>query len=160
MKQESKHGENFASDLLEWVNIKKSENDALHMELIDLFNGYPEADITTVYKKIMFMCDLPNGQLKGKLPQLYEIKKLLDTTRKGAPSKPKVYKDFAMICPQCGAAYPIEQYRCTDGYIIQELGGGYTQAIPCRSRKDSKVGPMLKKQKLETIPPELLKLIN
>ena len=75
MKKESKHGENFASDLLEWVNIKKSENDALHMELIDLFNGYPEADITTVYKKIMFMCDLPNGQLKGKLPQLYEIKK-------------------------------------------------------------------------------------
>ena len=65
-----------------------------------------------------------------------------------------------MICPQCNAAYPIEQYRCTDGYVIQDLGGGYTEAIPCRSGKDSKVGPMLKKQKLETIPPEILKLIN
>ena len=160
MKKELKHGENFAHDLLDWVNIKKSENEALYTELVDLFSGYLEENITKVYQKILFMCDLPNGQLKGKLPQLYEIKKLLDTTKKSAPTKPKVYKDYAMICPQCNAAYPIEQYRCTDGYVIQDLGGGYTEAIPCRSGKDSKVGPMLKKQKLETIPPEILKLIN
>ena len=160
MKKELKHGENFAHDLLDWVNIKKSENEALYTELVDLFSGYLKENITKVYQKIMFMCDLPNGQLKGKLPQLYEIKKLLDTTRKSAPTKPKVYKDYAMICPQCGAAYPMEQYRCTDGYIIQDIGGGYTEAISCRSKKDSKVGPMLKKQKLETIPPEILKSIN
>tara|TARA_R110000824_G_scaffold161301_2_gene336549 strand:- start:1033 stop:1512 length:480 start_codon:yes stop_codon:yes gene_type:complete len=156
----SKHGENYANDLLKWVGIEKETNMGLYIELADLFNGYEAKDIEEVYKDIMFLCELPNGQIKGRLPQLYEIKKLLNAKKKNKVNSPKVFKDYAMICPQCGAAFSIGQYRCLDGYLIKDIGGGYTQAIPCRDRKDSKVGPMLKKHKLETIPPELLELFN
>ena len=148
MKKELKHGENFAHDLLDWVNIKKSENEALYTELVDLFSGYLKENITKVYQKIMFMCDLPNGQLKGKLPQLYEIKKLLDTTRKSAPTKPKVYKDYAMICPYCGSAYPLDYYRCTEGFVITEDSSGNGFAKRCKDDKNENLGPLLVKQEL------------
>ena len=42
-------------------------------------------------------------------------------------------------------------------YIVRSIGGGYTAAVPCRDKKDSSVGPLLKKEKLESIPKEFLK---
>ena len=154
------HGESYASDLLDWVGIPKKTNKSLFTELSDLFNGFNKEDIQETYQDIMFLCELPNGQMRGKLPQLYEIKKLLNSKKKNKVNSPKVFKDYAMICPQCGAAFSIGQYRCLDGYVIKKLKGEYTQAIPCRDGKDSKVGPMLKKEKLEVIPSELMNFNN
>jgi len=160
LKKALKQGEHFASDLLDWVRIPYKNGDPLYAELADLFNGYPESGIRAVYQDIMFMCEVPNGQMRGKLPPLYEIKKILDATRKNQKKVPKPPKDYAMVCPECGGAYDMEQYRCVDGYIIRDMGDGYTEAVPCRDKKDPSTGPRLVKEKLEAPSKELLKLLK
>ena len=164
MKKDWKHEERFARDLLEWVRIpaKDKDNDKLLMELTDLFSGYSEETIEKNYQDIMFMCELPNGQMRGKLPPLYDIKCLLDETKrnKSKVGSLNVFKDYAMVCHQCGSAYSVDQYRCLDGYTIRDIGDGYTEAVPCRDKRDPSVGPKLKKEKLVSIPKELLKIWN
>jgi len=157
LRRNSKHGERYAKDLLNWVNIPLKDNDALIAEMGDLFGSHSEENIEEVYQEIMFLCELPNGQMRGKLPPLYEIKKILDANKKNKVGLPKTFKDYAMVCPQCGSAFSMEQYRCLGGYIVRSIGGGYTAAVPCRDKKDSSVGPLLKKEKLESIPKEFLK---
>lgn len=159
MKRESRHGERYATDLLDWVNIPDNDG-SLFSELTDLFDGYPEENIDSIYKDIMFMCEVPNGQMRGKLPPLYEIKKILDATRKNQKKTAKPPKDYAMVCPECGAAYDMEQYRCLGGYVVRDIGGGYTEAVPCRDKNDSRSGPRLVKEKLEAPSKELLKLFK
>ena len=46
---------------------------------------------------------------------LYEIKKILDANKKNKVGLPKTFKDYAMVCPQCGSAFSMEQYRCLGG---------------------------------------------
>ena len=132
------------------------------MELVDLFNCYSEDNIIKSYQDIMFICELPNGQLRGKLPMLHNIKGILDEAKKNKikPVAPNTFKDYAMVCPKCGAVYSLDQYRCLDGYIIQDMGGGYTGATPCRDKKDSSVGPRLNKVKLDRMPKQFLKILN
>jgi len=162
LKKELTLGEHYAIDLLGWVRIPVKDNEQLSTELTDLFSGYSEETIKKVYQDIMFMCELPNGQLRGKLPPLYDIKCLLDETKrnKSKIGSLNVFKDYAMVCPQCGSAYSLDQYRCLDGYTIRDIGEGYTEAVLCRDKKDSSVGPRLKKEKLETISSDLLKIWN
>ena len=132
------------------------------MEVADLFSGYSKEAIDEVYQDIMFMCELPNGQMRGKLPPLYDIKCLLDETKKNKtkPGLPNAFKDYAMVCHQCGSVYSSDQYRCLDGYTVRSVGHGYTEAVPCRDKADPSVGPKLKKEKLVSIPKELLKIWN
>ena len=144
------------------MRIPVKDNQQLSTELTDLFSGYSEETIRKVYQDIMFMCELPNGQMRGKLPPLYDIKCLLDETKrnKSKVGSLNVFKDYAMVCHQCGSAYSVDQYRCLDGYTIRDIGDGYTEAVPCRDKADPSVGPKLKKEKLEKIPKELLKIWN
>lgn len=148
MKKDYKHGEIYASDLLGWVGIPKKDNDNLLMELIDLFGAYAEEDIKIVYQDIMFLCELPNGQMRGKLPPLKEIKRILDGVRRNTKNVQTPFTDYAMVCPKCSAAYGMDQYRCYDGYVITDIGNGYTEAVPCRDSKDSRIGPRLVKEEL------------
>ena len=157
MKRNYKHGEIYASDLLAWVGIPKQANENLLIELTDLFSSYAEDNIKEVYQEIMFICELPNGQMRGKLPPLEKIKKILDNTRKEHMQTQVSYDDYVMVCPQCNSAYPLDQYRCLDGYLVVSNGKGQTMAVKCRDHDDERVGPRLKKEKLEPIPREYLK---
>ena len=148
MKKDYKHGEIYANDLLGWVGIPKKDNDNLLMELTDLFGSYPEEGVKKVYQDIMFLCELPNGQMRGKLPPLEKIKRILDDSRKNSMSKTISYEDYAMVCPQCGASYDLKQYRCYEGYVIQDIGNGYTEAMPCRDKNNPRVGPRLVREEL------------
>ena len=151
-----KHEELYADDLLEWVGIPRNENEKLWEELSRLFGQYSKEEISSVYEDIMFKCQTPNGQMRGTLPLLQDIKEILRRAKHRRTDIVKTHHGYTMLCPKCGSAYPMDQYRCFDGYIIEPIGGGYTQAIPCRDTNDPKVGPLLEKHKLETIPPELL----
>ena len=66
MKKDYKHGKIYANDLLAWVGIPSKDNDNLLMELTDLFSSYAEENVKQVYQDIMFLCELPNGQMRGK----------------------------------------------------------------------------------------------
>ena len=156
MKKDYKHGELYAHDLLARDGIRKKDNDNLFMELTDLFSNYPEEGVKKVYQDIMFLCELPNGQMRGKLPPLEKIKRILDDSRKNTMSKQVIYEDYAMVCPQCGASYDMNHYRCYEGYVIKDIGNGYTEAVPCKDENNTRVGPKLVKEKLEAIPKFLL----
>ena len=47
-----------------------------------------------------------------------------------------------------------------NGEYIKDIGDGYTEAVLCRDKKDSSVGPKLKKEKLDKIPSDFLKIWN
>ena len=160
MKKDYKHGKIYANDLLAWVGIPSKDNDNLLMELTDLFSSYAEENVKQVYQDIMFLCELPNGQMRGKLPPLEKIKRILDDTRKNTQTNQIFYNDYAMVCPQCGASYDLDHFRCYEGYVIRSIGNGYTEAVPCRDKNDPRVGPKLVKEKLDAIPKDLLRFEN
>ena len=54
----------------------------------------------------------------------------------------------AMICPYCGSAYPLDHYRCTEGYIITQDSSGNGFAKKCRDDKNRSLGPLLVKEEL------------
>ena len=46
--------------------------------MVELFNKYDSESIKSAYKDIIYKCTPTNGQLKGRLPKLYELKEILD----------------------------------------------------------------------------------
>ena len=94
---------------------------------MELFDAYDSKNIQSVYKEIVYKCTPTNGQLKGRLPKLYELK---------------------AICPYCGSAYPLDYYRCTEGFVITEDSSGNGFAKRCKDDKNENLGPLLVKQEL------------
>ena len=115
---------------------------------MELFDAYDSENIQSVYKEIVYKCTPTNGQLKGRLPKLYELKEMLDGAKAKKVDVVSYKSKHAMICPYCGSAYPLDHYRCTEGYIITQDSSGNGFAKKCRDDKNRSLGPLLVKEEL------------
>lgn len=115
---------------------------------MELFDAYDSKNIQSVYKEIVYKCTPTNGQLKGRLPKLYELKAMLDSAKTKKVDVVSLKSDYAMICPYCGSAYPLDYYRCTEGFVITEDSSGNGFAKRCKDDKNENLGPLLVKQEL------------
>jgi len=116
--------------------------------MVDLFEEYDSDGIESVYRDIMYECTPTNGQLKGKLPKLYELKKILDRTKSKKVDVVSYKSKYAMVCPRCGSAYPLDYYRCTEGFLVLHDSNGNGFAKRCRDTKNEDLGPLLVKEEL------------
>lgn len=69
-----KIAEHYVNDLFEFLEIK-SQNNMLFTQMCKLLMKYKESVIKKSWKEIVFMCELPNGQIAGKLPPLWKMEK-------------------------------------------------------------------------------------
>ena len=70
----------YINDLLETLEIK-GNNQSLFNELCGLLMRHSLETIKKSWKDIVFACDLPNGQLSGRLPKLQIIESILFNNR-------------------------------------------------------------------------------
>ena len=116
--------------------------------MVELFNKYDSESIKSAYKDIIYKCTPTNGQLKGRLPKLYELKEILDGAKVKKVDIISYKSNHAMVCPYCGSAYPLDYYRCTEGFIIMQDSYGNGYAKRCRDEKNEHIGPLLVKEEL------------
>jgi len=67
-----KLAEHYVNDLFELLEIK-SQNNMLFTKMCGLLMKYKESVVKKSWRDIVFMCDLPNGQIAGKLPPLWKM---------------------------------------------------------------------------------------
>jgi len=115
---------------------------------VELFDAYDSENIQSVYKEIIYKCTPTNGQLKGRLPKLYELKEMLDGAKAKKVDVVSYKSKYAMICQCCGSAYPLDYYRCTEGFIVTQDSSGNGFAKRCRDDKNENLGPLLVKEEL------------
>ena len=70
----------YVNDLLETLEIK-GNNQSLFNQLCELLMNHSLETIKKSWKEIIFACDLPNGQLAGRLPKLEIIRSILFNNR-------------------------------------------------------------------------------
>jgi len=115
---------------------------------VELFNAYDYESIQSVYKEIVYKFTPTNGQLKGRLPKLYELKEMLDGAKIKKVDVVSYKSNHAMVCPRCGSAYPLDYYRCTEGFIVAQDSSGNGFAKRCRDDNNKSLGPLLVKEAL------------
>ena len=116
--------------------------------MVELFEEYDYESILSAYKDIMYACTPTNGQLKGRLPKLYELKEILDGAKVKKVDIVSYKSNHAMVCPYCGSAYPLDYYRCTEGFVVTQDSYGNGFAKRCRDDKNENLGPLLVKEEL------------
>ena len=75
--QEASH---YINDLFETLEIK-GNNQLLFNEVCQLLMRHNLETIKKSWKEIVFSCDLPNGQMAGRLPKMQIIEKILFNNR-------------------------------------------------------------------------------
>ena len=75
--QEASH---YINDLFETLEIK-GNNQLLFNEVCQLLMRHSLETIKKSWKEIVFSCDLPNGQIAGRLPKMQIIEKILFNNR-------------------------------------------------------------------------------
>ena len=75
--QEASH---YINDLFETLEIK-GNNQLLFNEVCQLLMRHNLGTIKKSWKEIVFSCDLPNGQIAGRLPKMQIIEKILFNNR-------------------------------------------------------------------------------
>tara|TARA_Y100001938_G_scaffold109031_1_gene149014 strand:- start:6666 stop:7097 length:432 start_codon:yes stop_codon:yes gene_type:complete len=74
----SKIAEHYVNDLFELLEIK-SQNNMLFTQMCKLLMKYNVSIIRKSWRDVVFMCELPNGQIAGKLPPLWKIENKLQS---------------------------------------------------------------------------------
>ena len=74
--QEASH---YINDLFETLEMK-GNNQLLFNEFCQLLMKYSLETVKKSWKEIVFSCDLPNGQIAGRLPKMQMIEKILFNT--------------------------------------------------------------------------------
>ena len=67
-KCSSQVAQHYVNDLLETLEIK-SNNQLIFNEFCGVLMKHTEATVKNAWKEIVFSCELPNGQLAGRLPK-------------------------------------------------------------------------------------------
>ena len=75
--QEASH---YINDLFETLEMK-GNNQLLFNEFCQLLMKYSLETVKKSWKEIVFSCDLPNGQIAGRLPKMQMIEKILFNNR-------------------------------------------------------------------------------
>ena len=75
--QEASH---YINDLFETLEMK-GNNQLLFNEFCQLLMSHNLETIKKSWKDIVFSCDLPNGQMAGRLPKMQIIEKILFNNR-------------------------------------------------------------------------------
>jgi len=70
----------YINDLFDSLEIK-GNNQSLFNQFCQLFMKYSLKTIKKSWNDIFFLCDLPNGQIAGRLPKLYLIEQILLNNR-------------------------------------------------------------------------------
>ncbi len=68
----------YVNDLFELLEMK-GQNEKLFTEMCRLLMRYKESIIQQSWKEIIFSCELPNGQIAGKLPPLWKIENIIQS---------------------------------------------------------------------------------
>tara|TARA_R110000744_G_scaffold84100_4_gene164699 strand:- start:8 stop:430 length:423 start_codon:yes stop_codon:yes gene_type:complete len=79
-KCNSQQAEFYLNDLFEMLDIK-GNNQSLFNEFCQLLMKYSVETIKKSWKDVVFSCDLPNGQMAGRLPKMKEVQKILLSNR-------------------------------------------------------------------------------
>jgi len=79
-KCNSQQAEFYVNDLFEMLDIK-GNNQSLFNEFCQLLMKYSVETIKKSWKDVVFSCDLPNGQMAGRLPKMKEVQKILLSNR-------------------------------------------------------------------------------
>ena len=74
-KCQSDMAERYVNDLFELLEIK-GQNQLLFTQLCKLLMKYKTNVVKNTWKDIVFSCELPNGQIAGKLPPLWKIENM------------------------------------------------------------------------------------
>tara|TARA_R100000231_G_scaffold127762_1_gene98646 strand:+ start:194 stop:607 length:414 start_codon:yes stop_codon:yes gene_type:complete len=79
-KCSSQQAEFYVNDLYEMLEIK-GNNQSMFNEFCQLLMKFSFDTVKKSWKDIVFMCDLPNGQMSGRLPKMKEIYNVLMSNR-------------------------------------------------------------------------------
>ena len=77
-----------------------------------------------------------------------ELKEILDGAKVKKVDVVSYKSKYAMVCPRCGSAYPLDYYRCTEGFLVLHDSNGNGFAKRCRDTKNEDLGPLLVKEEL------------
>tara|TARA_R100000655_G_scaffold109928_1_gene166392 strand:- start:1752 stop:2168 length:417 start_codon:yes stop_codon:yes gene_type:complete len=75
-KCSSKQAEFYVNDLFETLDIK-GNNQLLFNQLCSLLMKHSLETVKKSWKEIVFSCELPNGQMAGRLPKMQIIERIL-----------------------------------------------------------------------------------
>jgi len=70
----------YINDLFETLEIK-GNNQSLFNQLCELLMKYSLDTIKKSWKDIFFLCELPNGQIAGRIPKMHLIEQILMNNR-------------------------------------------------------------------------------
>jgi len=79
-KCSSQVAQHYVNDLFNTIDIKGS-NQLLFDQLCSVLMKYSERNVKESWKEIFFACDLPNGQMAGRLPKMKVIESILMNNR-------------------------------------------------------------------------------
>tara|TARA_R100001086_G_scaffold24426_5_gene11528 strand:+ start:2764 stop:3174 length:411 start_codon:yes stop_codon:yes gene_type:complete len=79
-KCNSEQAEFYVNDLFDYLEIK-GNNQSLFNEFCKLLMKYSEDTVKKSWNDIIYSCELPNGQMAGRLPKMREIQNILFNNR-------------------------------------------------------------------------------
>jgi len=79
-KCSSQVAQHYVNDLLNTLEIR-GNNQLLFNQFCSVLMKHTEETVKKSWKDIVFSCDLPNGQMAGRLPKLVIIESILNKNR-------------------------------------------------------------------------------
>ena len=79
-KCSSQVAQHYVNDLLETLEIR-GNNQFIFNEFCGVLMKHDEETVKKAWKEIVFSCELPNGQMAGRLPKLVVIEAILMKSR-------------------------------------------------------------------------------
>jgi hypothetical protein len=70
----------YVNDLFELLEIK-GNNQLLFNQFCSLLMKFDKETIKKAWKDIVYSCEVPNGQMAGRLPKMFVIEKILMSNR-------------------------------------------------------------------------------